>query len=271
MTQLLRHPQSPDAAGRSHAITPATAGWDYIGFEVYQLAPGQSVTGQNEGCEICAVLLSGAVSLWVDGTCLRKGVQRLSPFAAEPAALYAPLGADWQVQALESSEIAICRAPAKRRLSPFVIAPGDVAVETRGSGANIRHVRDLLPDSKEQADSLLVVEAITPSGNWSSYPPHKHDQDNLPHELQLEEVYYHRFNPPQGFAFQRVYTDSRDLDETMTVEDRDLVLVPRGYHPVSAPHGYDLYYLNVMAGPRRIWKTQPDPAHAWLSQIGPAG
>ncbi len=96
-----------------------------------------------------------------------------------------------------------------------------------------------------------MVEVITPAGHWSSYPPHKHDQDDLPRELLLEETYYHRINPPQGFAMQRVYTDDRSLDETMTVTDRDVVLVPRGYHPCAAAHGYELYYLNVMAGPKR--------------------
>ena len=108
------------------------------------------------------------------------------------------------------------------------------------------------------------MEVVTPGGNWSSYPPHKHDQDNLPAESLLEETYYHRLNPPQGFAFQRVYTDDRSIDETMAVEDGDCVMVPRGYHPVGAPHGYDLYYLNVMAGPSRRWVFKNDPAHEWI-------
>ena len=120
-----------------------------------------------------------------------------------------------------------------------------------------------------EAERLLVCEVLTPGGNWSSYPPHKHDRDALPAESQLEETYYHRLNPPQGFAFQRVYTDAepagaRDLDEAMAVEDGDVVLVPKGYHPCAACHGYDLYYLNVMAGPRRTWKFHNAAEHAWL-------
>ena len=110
----------------------------------------------------------------------------------------------------------------------------------------------------------MVVEVVTPVGNWSSYPPHKHDRDALPEESFLEETYYHRLNPPQGFAFQRVYTDDRSIDETMAVEDGDCVMVPRGYHTVGAPHGYDLYYLNVMAGPNRRWVFKNDPAHEWI-------
>ena len=126
-----------------------------------------------------------------------------------------------------------------------------------------RLVQTFLPEP-DPADSLLVVEVITPGGCWSSYPPHKHDSDKLPDESALEEIYYHRLNPSQGFAFQRVFTDDGDLDETMTVHDRDTVMVPRGYHPCGAPHGYDLYYLNVMAGPKRIWKFYNSPDHEWI-------
>ncbi|MDH3792347.1 MAG: 5-deoxy-glucuronate isomerase, partial [Rhodospirillales bacterium] len=137
--------------------------------------------------------------------------------------------------------------------------------ETRGLGTNTRHVRDILPDT-QPADSLLVVEVVTPGGHWSSYPPHKHDVDNPPVETCLEETYYHRINPSQGFAFQRVYTDDRSLDETMTVQDGDVVLAPKGYHPVGAAHGYDLYYLNVMAGPVREWRFSNDPVHEWIAK-----
>jgi len=105
---------------------------------------------------------------------------------------------------------------------------------------------------------------VTPSGHWSSYPPHKHDTAADGEETALEETYYHRLDPPQGFAFQRVYTDDRSLDETVCVEDGDVVMVPEGYHPVGAPHGYTLYYLNVMAGPERRWIFRNDPAHAWI-------
>ena len=105
---------------------------------------------------------------------------------------------------------------------------------------------------------------ITPAGNASSYPPHKHDRDAFPEETRLEEVYYHRLNPSQGFGFQRIYTDDRSLDVSMTIEDGDVTLVPRGYHPCAALHGYDLYYLNVMAGPKRLWRFYNDPAHEWM-------
>jgi 5-deoxy-glucuronate isomerase len=124
-------------------------------------------------------------------------------------------------------------------------------------------VTDILPED-QPAESLLVVEVKTPSGHSSSYPPHKHDRDAAPEETLLEETYYHRLDPPQGFVFQRVYTDDRSLDESHAVEDGDVMLVPRGYHPVVVPWGYRSYYLNVMAGPSRAWHFKNDPAHEWM-------
>ena len=181
-----------------------------------------------------------------------------------PYALYVPFRTSWQVIAHTETEIAICRAPGiTGEHPPRLILPEHMSLETRGEGTNTRHVCNILPET-EPADSLLVVEVITPSGNWSSYPPHKHDTDNLPEESYLEETYYHRINPPQGYILHRVYTDERDLDETMAAEDGDVVLVPRGYHPVGVPHGYECYYLNVMAGPKRIWKFNNDPDHEWM-------
>ncbi len=175
-----------------------------------------------------------------------------------------PAGSSWSITAESDAEIAACTAPGGAGSHPpRVIGPDDVSQETRGKGSNTRHVTNIISEN-EPADSLLVVEVITPGGCTSSYPSHKHDTDNLPHESQLEEVYYHRLNPPQGFAFQRVYTDNRGLDETMTVSDGCVTLVPYGYHPCAAIHGYDLYYLNVMAGPKRIWRFHNEPAHEWL-------
>ena len=161
------------------------------------------------------------------------------------------------------SKLAVCSAPGGGSFEARVIPPGTNPQITRGKGSNTRYVTNILPET-DPAHSLLVVEVITPGGNTSSYPPHKHDTDNLPHESLLEETYYHRLNPPQGFAMQRVYSDDRSLDEALVIEDGDVTLVPRGYHPVAAVHGYDLYYLNVMAGPKRTWKFHNAVEHEWL-------
>jgi 5-deoxy-glucuronate isomerase len=189
----------------------------------------------------------------------------MSPFDGSPASAYVPAKSSWTVTAQTPVELAVCSAPAEGRLPPRLIRPEDVGQETRGKGTNTRHVRNILPDTSPHAESLLVVEVITPGGHWSSYPPHKHDVDDPPRETYLEETYYHRLARGSGFAVQRVYTDDLSLDETMAVSDGDVVLVPKGYHPVGAPHGFDLYYLNVMAGPVRSWKFTMAPDHAWLT------
>ncbi|WP_256740846.1 5-deoxy-glucuronate isomerase, partial [Cronobacter sakazakii] len=154
--------------------------------------------------------------------------------------------------------------PGKGTLPARVISPEEVGVEHRGKGRNQRLVHNILPDSGE-ADCLLVVEVYTEEGATSSWPAHKHDTPVPGKETQLEETYYHRFDPPQGFAFQRVYTDDRSLDACMAPYNHDVVMVPRGYHPVAAIAGYDSYYLNVMAGPERQWLFTWEEDHAWIN------
>jgi 5-deoxy-glucuronate isomerase len=265
---LLRHPERPDSDGRIHHVTPANAGWTYVGFAVHELASGAVLSRPTAAEEVCLVLLSGRARISAGEGASKTDFglvgERCSVFEGAPWSVYVPARSHWRVQAETAVELAVCAAPAEGRLPARLIPPSQVGEQVRGSRTNTRYVRNILPEDAP-AESLLVVEVVTPGGHWSSYPPHKHDCDRLPHESLLEETYYHRLNPPQGFAFQRVYTDRRDLDETLCVADRDVVLVPRGYHPVGAPHGYDLYYLNVMAGPKRIWKFHNDPAHAWLA------
>ncbi|MBE0580527.1 5-deoxy-glucuronate isomerase [Devosia sp.] len=250
--------------GLVHEVTPASAGWTYVGFALHRLDAG-TVTGGNSGTqELCLVLVSGKARISVDGVDFGEIGERMSPFEGAPWAVYVPSGSEWVADATTVLELAVCAAPGGGDFPARVIAPGTHPRITRGRGANVRHVYNIMPEDDGAAHSLLVVEVITPQGNTSSYPPHKHDQDNLPHESLLEETYYHRLNPPQGFAFQRVYTDDRSLDEAMAVEDGDVTLVPKGYHPVGTTAGYDLYYLNVMAGPRRVWKFHNAREHEWL-------
>jgi len=265
MSRLLSKPNG--TTGRVQHITPENAGWTYVGFDLHRLAPGQNANAETGDQEVCLVFISGKGNVTVGGNELGELGDRMSPFEGKPHSVYIPAGSDWTVSATTDCELAVCSAPGKAGSHPVrVIRPEDAGLETRGKGTNVRHVTNILPET-DPADSLLVVEVITPGGNTSSYPPHKHDQDNLPHESLLEETYYHRINPPQGFGFQRVYTDDRSLDETMTIEDGDVVMVPKGYHPVAATHGYDVYYLNVMAGPKRIWKFYNAPEHEWLVKL----
>lgn len=248
--------------------------FDYVGFSAYRLTDGDELPVESGDKEVCLVLLAGHVT--VTASHPRKG-----PFAWEnigdrqsvfepksPYAIYLPPHSEARVRAHGSAEIAVCEAPGNpdATLPPRLIEPAGMKRSSRGKDANTRYVCDILPDSAE-AHSLLITEVITPSGHTSSYPPHRHDTDDLPAQSFLEESYYHRLNPEQGFAFQRVYTDDRSLDQAMTVENHDVVLVPRGYHPVCVPYGYTSYYLNVMAGPTRAWKFHNDPNHEWLLKL----
>ena len=250
--------------GRLVNITPQSAGWKHVGFEVHELSPGESAAAPTLEREACLVLVAGKAKVKAAGKDFGLIGERMSPFEGRPHAVYVPGGSDWRVEAKTPLTLAVCSAPSHAGKVPARhIKPSDMGQETRGKGTNVRYVTNILPEDAP-ADSLLVVEVITPGGHTSSYPPHKHDADNLPAESALEETYYHRLNPPQGFAFQRVYTDDRSLDEAIVVEDGSVVMVPRGYHPVAAVHGYDLYYLNTMAGPRRTWKFHNAAEHEWM-------
>lgn len=253
-----------DPEGKVLSITPASAGWTYVGFEVYKLRQGERLNRPTGNSELCLVLLSGRANVTTAHASFPGIGKRTSVFEGiPPYSVYVPAGDRFEAEALTELELAFCWAPAEGKLEARLIEPADVAVSGRGYGSMERTVRNILPED-QPAERLLVVEVATPPGHWSSYPPHRHDRLDLPNESYLEETYYHRIRPDGGFAVQRVYTDDRSLDETLAVGDGDAVLVPKGYHPVSAPPGYEVYYLNVMAGPVRTWKFHNDPDHEWL-------
>lgn len=271
MSVLIR-PQAGTVDGilRPLDITPQSAGWQYVAFATYHLTEGQTLRGQAGGRETALVVLSGVGKAELNGRSVGQIGERLSVFdEVAPYALYLSEDASYEVECTASGmEIAVASAPTTHRHLPArLIRPGAVSVELRGEGNTRRRIQHVL-DTDQEAERLIIVEAITPAGNWSSFPPHKHDTEDPPREAYLEETYYHRLQPTDGFAFQRVYTYD-GFDETVAVQDGDLVLVPRGYHVVSAPPGFDLYYLNVMAGPHRVWKYQVDPAfHRLLPPSG---
>ncbi|MCZ8517939.1 MULTISPECIES: 5-deoxy-glucuronate isomerase [Paenibacillus] len=263
-TLVVKAERNPGPEGTILSITPASAGWTYVGFEVVRLTEGQSIRRDTGDQEVCVVLLSGIADISAGAMQWSAVGQRMSVFERiPPYSVYVPNGEPFTVEARSSLEIAICSAPGRGSYAARLIEPAQVGVEIRGTGHTERRIHNILPE-QEPADSLLVVEVFTPNGHWSSYPPHKHDRDRLPEESFLEETYYYRVEPEQGFAVQRVYTDDRTLDETLIVKSGEAVLVPRGYHPVAAPPGYDVYYLNVMAGPHRTWKFHNDPDHQWI-------
>ena len=253
----------PDEQGSVLKVTPPSAGWEYVGFEVLRLADGRTVERDTGGEEVCLVVLSGFCTVSTAEEEWTGIGGRDSVFEGPPYAVYLPPGTGYRVEAVSDLELAVCSAPAAEGVEQRLIRPELTERSTRGTGNMERQITNILMED-QPAERLLVVEVITPGGHWSSYPPHKHDRENLPEESYLEETYYHRVQPGGGFALQWVYSEDRSLDETFTVADGDTVLVPRGYHAVSAPPGYDLYYLNVMAGPVREWKIRNDPDHEWL-------
>ena len=265
MADLLVKPLSSE--GKIHDVTPEGAGWSYVGFGLHRLKPGQAVVEATAGTEVILVLVEGRAHVSGAGVDFGLLGARLDVFEKTPPhAVYLPPGSEWEATAETDCTLAVCTAPSPGGRPAMRLGPDGIATEVRGKGANTRHVNAIAMEDRDVADSLLVTEVFTPQGNWSSYPSHRHDEDDYPRMTYLEETYYHRLNPAQGFGVQRVYTEDGALDETMTVQNHDLVLVPKGHHPCGAPYGYEMYYLNVMAGPLRKWRFQNDPAHDWIFQ-----
>ncbi len=248
-------------AERRLEITPARAGWDYLSFRTYTFRQGQVIEGESAGDEMCMVLLSGSITIEAAGqTWICDG--RASVFAGLPYAVYLPPGHTYRMTVRADADCAYGRAPAEGKLPPRLITPGDTKVEIRGGHNATRQITHVLDPG--DAEKLLCVEVYTPSGNWSSYPPHRHDVQDPPREVDLEEVYYYRMQPEDGWALQRLYTDDRSLDEVVVARHGDAVMVRRGYHPVVAAPGYDVYYLNFLAGPTPSWVAHDDPQLAWV-------
>ena len=265
MGNLLRKPTA--ASGKVHDITPETANWGYVGFGLYRLKPGESASEYTGDTEVILVLVEGKAEIASGDVSFGALGERMSVFERlPPHCIYIPAGSEWSATATTDCTLAVCTAPAKPGRKVQVIGPEGIALTERDKDANTRYIYPIAMEERDVADSLLVTEVFTPAGNWSSYPPHRHDEDRFPDMTYLEESYYHRLNPAQGFAFQRVFTEDGSLDETMAVSDGDVVLVPKGHHPCGAPYGYELYYLNVMAGPLRKWRFENHPDHDWIYQ-----
>ncbi len=265
MGNLLRKPAGTN--GKVHDITPENAGWDYVGFGLYHLNAGERASELTGDREIILVMVEGKASITGAGQDWGVLGDRMNVFEKTPPhCLYLPNGSEWEAVAETDCVIAVCSAPGKGGHPARRIGPDGITLTERGKGVNTRYINNIAMEAEDFADSLLVTEVFTPNGHWSSYPSHRHDEDDFPRITYLEETYYHRLNPSNGFGIQRVYTDDGSLDETMAVSDGDVVLVPRGHHPCGAPYGFEMYYLNVMAGPLRKWRFVPAPEVAWIME-----
>ncbi|WP_296017019.1 5-deoxy-glucuronate isomerase [uncultured Agrobacterium sp.] len=263
MANLLRKPTG--TSGKVHDITPESANWGYVGFGLYHLKPGEIANEKTGETEVILVLVEGKAEISSEDKNFGELGDRMNVFERKPPhCVYIPAGSSWTVAATTDCTLGVCTAPAKPGREAQVIGPAGITLAERGKGGNTRYIFPIAMEDRDVADSLLVTEVFTPSGHWSSYPPHRHDEDNYPEMTYLEETYYHRLNPEQGFGFQRVFTEDGSLDETMAVSSGDVVLVPKGHHPCGSPYGYEMYYLNVMAGPMRKWRFQNHPDHDWI-------
>ena len=261
----------PPEPGVVNRVTPADAGWSMLGVEVRRMRAGEAWSHQTDEAEAVLVLLGGRCDVRSDQGRWPELGGRAHVFDGMPHAVYLPRRTRFTVRALtEGLELAYGWAPCDQDHPARVVTPADSKIELRGGGAATRQINSIVPPGFD-CQRLVCVEVYTPGGNWSSYPPHKHDV-HVPdgqggvREADLEEVYFFQMRRPEGYAFQRIYTDDRSIDAAVAPGHNDLVLVPAGYHPVGAAHGYDCYYLNFLAGSAQSLANTDDPAHAWVKQ-----
>jgi 5-deoxy-glucuronate isomerase len=235
-----------------------------IDFRLVQLSTGERET-LRDGAEMCAIVLSGALDVTIGGTDFGAAMRAGDVFESAGDAAYVPPGEALELVALRDAVVAVAAAPLAERPAgrARLIGPTEQGVRTAGTGNWSRTIRTILGPA-DDAGRLLLGETVNPPGNWSSYPPHKHDRHAPPEEVALEEVYYYRFKPEAGFGVQLIY-DDRD-ERAQIVRDGDVVAIPSGYHPVVAAPGYALYYLWVMAGEGRELAPFFDPRHAWVQE-----
>jgi len=257
-------------------VSPTTAGWEYLHFAARQMNGGERWLFETCEYELALVVLGGVCSVDSNRGAWPEVGSRSNVFGGMPYSLYLPRHTSFTITARsERLDIAYGWCLADEDHPARLVNPGDVVVEIRGGGNATRQINKMIPPGFD-CSRIVVVEVYTPAGNWSSYPPHKHDQHRLDEqgnliEANLEEIYFYKIARPesapanisQGFAYQRIYTADKRLDELMLVRDSHLVLSPEGYHPVVAGHGY-CYYLNMLAGSAQSLAASDDPDYAWV-------
>jgi len=275
---LIVHPGNSADPGVVFEVTPEVAGWDYIHFQLRRLGAQQSWSFATGDHEMAIVPLSGGIRVESDRGQWSHIGKRDSVFDGLPYALYLPRHTSLTVTAETACEMAVALAPSDQDHEPRLITPREIEVEIRGGDHATRQINNIIPPGFP-CHRLVVVEVYTPGGNWSSYPPHKHDvhktgQAGSVLEADLEEVYFYKLDRPEGFAFQRIYTVAESplhragfpIDAVLLAQNNDIVLVPEGYHPVSSPPGYTTYYLNVLAGSTQSLANSEDPHYSWVKE-----
>lgn len=238
-------------------------GFEYLSFETRRMEVGQEFRSETAGRELAMVVLGGVCSVTSSRGDWQGIGHRETVFGGLPYTLYLPIGTPFTVSADTACELAFCYCKAEEEYPARLVTPAHVGIEIRGGGNATHQINSMLPPTF-LAQRLMVMEVFTPAGNWSNYPPHKHDKRNPPDEADLEEMIYYRMERPEGFAIQKVYTADKRIDETLTVRDSELVVVREGYHTVVAAHGHNVYSLNALAGSARSLASSEDSELAWV-------
>ncbi len=250
------------------------AGWEFLNMQARRLNRGETWSGNTGENEWAHVILGGQCHCRSSAGDFMNVGRRPDVFRGMPWAIYLPRRVDFEIESLtDGFEVASCWVETDRDYPARMVTPADSQIELRGGGNASRQINSIIPPGFP-CHRIVAVEAYTPGGNWSSYPPHKHDvhqldsQGNLI-EADLEEIYFYKIDRPDGYAYQRVYTADRRIDAVMVARQHDIVLVPEGYHPVVSAHGYTTYYLNFLAGSAQSLANSDDPAHAWIKAAWP--
>ncbi|MEO8608380.1 MAG: 5-deoxy-glucuronate isomerase [Chloroflexota bacterium] len=267
-TMLVRSKDAGDSGIFAH-VTAEEAGWQYLNLAARRMKLGE-VWSENTGdYEYAHVILGGRCNIHTsEGDFLGVG-RRPNVFGGMPYALYLSGDIDFEIEALtEGLEIASCWVETDENHPARLVTPADCPIEMRGGNNASRQINGIIPPGFD-CQRIVAVEVYTPGGNWSSYPPHKHDVhredvNGMILEADLEEIYFYKLDRPEGYAYQRVYNDSRSIDAVMMAQNNDMVLVPEGYHPVVSAFGYTTYYLNFLAGSAQSLANVDDSAYAWV-------
>ncbi len=273
-SNLLVHSNDTDRTGIFAQVSAEAAGWQHLNMAARRLNRGEVWAANTEGYEYGHVILGGKCHIHSTAGDFVNIGDRKDVFSGKPYAVYLPRNTAFEIEALtDGFEVASCWVATDEDHPAQLVTPASSAVELRGGGNASRQINSIFPPGFN-CHRLVCVEVYTPSGNWSSYPPHKHDIHRVDAagnliEADLEEIYFYKLDKPGGYAYQRVYTDDRRIDALMMAQQHDMVLVPEGYHPVVSAHGYTTYYLNFLAGSAQSLANSDDPEFAWIKAEWP--
>ena len=250
--------------GKSEMITKENSPCKNVEVDMVRLADGGKKTYNEQDKEYGLLILGGKCTVEGNGFKYENIGERETVFDGNATCVYVPRNTEFTITACGEVSIAVCKCPSTKDHEPALINPSDVIAKDLGKPGWQRHAMFVL-DERVEADQIYIGECWIEGGQWSSYPPHKHDDANMPTEAATEEIYYYEFDKPQGFGIQKVYTLEGDIDETYTVKSGDIVEIPRGYHPFHSAPGYKNYMLWIMAGPVRGFYMTTDEDHKWLN------